>query len=58
MALPTADIRLREKATGMTSGTEGIIALQHAAKIGGVSVEKMDKAIGKMCKYVGEAEMA
>ena len=44
-------------ALSMNTGTEGIIALQHAAKIGGVSVEKMDKAIGKMFKNVGEAEM-
>lgn len=44
-------------ARSMNTGTEGIIALQHAAKIGGVSTEKMDKAIGKMFKNVGEAEM-
>ena len=44
-------------ALSMNTGTEGIIALQHAAKIGGVSVEKMDKAIGKMFKNVGEATM-
>jgi hypothetical protein len=42
-------------ARGLNTGTEGIIALQHAAKLGGVSVEKMDKAIVKMYKNVGEA---
>ena len=42
-------------ARALNTGTEGIIALQHAAKLGGVSVEKMDKAIIKMFKNVGEA---
>lgn len=41
-------------AKALSTSTEGIIALQHAAKLGGVSVEKMDKAIGKMFKNVGE----
>ena len=43
-------------AKAMNTGAEGIITLQHAAKLGGVSVEKMDKAIGKMFKNVGEAQ--
>jgi len=44
-------------ARAMNTSAEGIITLQHAAKLGGVSIEKMDKAIGKMFKNVGEAQM-
>ena len=39
------------------TSTEAIITLQHAAQIGGVEVEKMNKSIAKMSKNVGEAAM-
>ena len=44
-------------ARSLDTTTEGIITLQHAAVIGGVSIEKMDKAMGKMLKNVGEAKL-
>ena len=39
------------------TSTEAIITMQHAAQIGGVDVEKMNKSIAKMTKNVGEAAM-
>ena len=44
-------------ARSLDTTTEAISAMQHAAVIGGVDIEKMDKAIGKMFKNVGEAKM-
>jgi len=44
-------------ARSLGTTTEAISAMQHAAVIGGVDIEKMDKAVGKMFKNVGEAKM-
>jgi len=48
---------LTKLARSLDTTTEGIIALQHAAVIGGVDIEKMDKAVGKMYKNIGEAKL-
>ena len=44
-------------ARSLDTTTQAISTMQHAAVIGGVDIEKMDKAIGKMFKNVGEAKM-
>jgi hypothetical protein len=53
----TAVDSIGKLARAVGTSTEAIITMQHAAQIGGVDVEKMNKSIAKMTKNVGEAAM-